>query len=89
MAAPSRAAARLAAAAPPLLALLLLLAMADSAAAARPEPKGAKIMLRAKWPGTPLLHEAAEFLVRRSCAAGCGGGHEPHEGKGRDVCNKH
>lgn len=83
MAAPSRAAARRAAAAPPLLVLLLLLAMAGSAAAARPEPKGAKITLRAKWPGTPLLHEAAEFLVRRSCAAGCGGGHEPCDMMGR------
>lgn len=66
MAVPRRAAARRAAAAPPLLALLLLVTMAAGAAAAQLEPKGAKITLRAKWPGTPLLHEAAEFLVR-SC----------------------
>ena len=67
MAAPRRAAARSAAAAPPpLLALALLLALAGSAAAGGLEPKGAKITLQAKWPGTPLLHEAAEFLVRPS-----------------------
>ncbi|KAK9811403.1 hypothetical protein WJX72_003341 [[Myrmecia] bisecta] len=27
------------------------------------EPKAANIVLRAKWQGTPLLHEAAEFLA--------------------------
>jgi len=30
----------------------------------RAPAKGAKISLRAKWPATPILHEAAEFLVR-------------------------
>jgi hypothetical protein len=32
-------------------------------------PKGLKISLAAKWPATPLLHEAAEFLVRVSAIA--------------------
>lgn len=49
-------------------ALLLLLAVLPAPArASRLEPKGARITLRAKWPGTPLLHEAAEFLVRGRC----------------------
>ena len=30
---------------------------------ARVSPKGVKVSLAAKWPATPLLHEAAEFLV--------------------------
>ena len=38
-------------------------------AAAKAEPKGARITLRAKWQGTPLLHEAAEFLVGARPAA--------------------
>jgi hypothetical protein len=46
------------------LLLLLLIVVAPSAArAARKEKKGAKITLQAKWQGTPLVHEAAEFLV--------------------------
>lgn len=58
-------------AAPPLLALaVLLLALAGGAAGGRLDPKGAKITLRAKWPGTPLLHEAAEFLVRACLVLG-------------------
>ncbi len=40
--------------------------IAHSAAAARQSNKGATIELRAKWPSTPLVMEAAEFLVR-SC----------------------
>jgi hypothetical protein len=38
-------------------------AAAAAAGSGRLEPKGAKITLQAKWQGTPLLHEAAEFLV--------------------------
>ena len=41
--------------------------IADSAAAARQSSKGATIELRAKWPSTPLVMEAAEFLVRSRC----------------------
>lgn len=53
---------------PPLAALavaavLLLAAAGCPAGAAKLERKGAKITLQAKWQGTPLLHEAAEFLV--------------------------
>jgi TRAP-type mannitol/chloroaromatic compound transport system substrate-binding protein len=58
----------------PLFAVALALcALGNSVAiAARHEAKGAKITLHATWPSTPLLHEAAEFLVRWSAAA-CGG----------------
>ncbi len=42
--------------------LLALMALAPCALA-RFEPKGAQVTLRAKWQGTPLVHEAAEFLV--------------------------
>lgn len=45
--------------------LLLLLFLVLVAAPAAPEPKGASITLKAKWNSTPLLLEAAEFLVRR------------------------
>lgn len=38
--------------------------IAHSAAAARQSSKGATIELRAKWTSTPLVMEAAEFLVR-------------------------
>ena len=60
---------RLPAAAAALLVALAaaVVALAGPAAAAagssRLEPKGAKVTLQAKWQGTPLLHEAAEFLV--------------------------
>lgn len=52
------------AAAAAVLFVLLLAAAAGPAAAGRLDTKGAKITLRAKWQGAPLLHEAAEFLVR-------------------------
>lgn len=47
------------------VALLLLAALAGvpAARAARRETKGVKITVQAKWQATPLLHEAAEFLV--------------------------
>lgn len=60
----ARAAAPLPAAAAAALVVALLLAAAPRAAAGPRDSKGARITLRAKWPATPLLHEAAEFLVR-------------------------
>ena len=48
---------------------LLLAALAATARAAAGQPpvgeggKAATVTLRAKWEGTPLLHEAAEFMV--------------------------
>ena len=44
--------------------------IAHSAVAARQSSKGATIELRAKWPSTPLVMEAAEFLVT-SCRLPC------------------
>ena len=44
------------------IAILLLYCVA--LANAKPTPRGVKLSLAAKWPSTPLLHEAAEFLVR-------------------------
>lgn len=55
--------ARWAAALPAVAAVLCVLAAASAASAAKLESKGAKITLQAKWQGTPLLHEAAEFLA--------------------------
>ena len=48
--------------------LLLAVAVAARSAAAKPPAvaeggKAATVTLRAKWQGTPLLHEAAEFMV--------------------------
>ncbi len=40
-----------------------LLALSAAFAAARFEPKGAQVTLHTKWLETPLVHEAAEFLV--------------------------
>lgn len=68
----ARAAAPRPAAAAAALVLVLLLAAAPRAAAGPRDPKGARISLRAKWPGTPLLHEAAEFLVRPPGGAASG-----------------
>ena len=42
-------------------------AAAGSAAAAA--ARGASITLQAKWEATPVVHEAAEFLVRRGAVA--------------------
>ena len=39
-------------------------AMRTNAPSASPKKKGVRVSLTAKWPATPLLHEAAEFLVR-------------------------
>lgn len=44
--------------------LLALLACQWGPVHARVAPKGVTASLTAKWPPTPLLHEAAEFLVR-------------------------
>ncbi|KAL4857496.1 UDP-glucose:glycoprotein glucosyltransferase [Chlorella vulgaris] len=52
-----------AAAAFPLLVLLLATAGLPTACAARKDTKGARITLQTKWQGTPLVHEAAEFLA--------------------------
>ena len=41
---------------------ILLLAFLHTAFA--DEPKGVTVSLRVKWPGTSVLLEAAEFLVR-------------------------
>jgi len=41
------------------------------AAAAKKDYRGAKITLQAKWQGTPLLHEAAEFLVNTAGGRRC------------------
>lgn len=45
-------------------AVLASLALLALGAARRLEPKGAVVTLHTKWLGTPLVHEAAEFLVR-------------------------
>lgn len=50
--------------APRLLLIAVLVACLHGSGARRFEPKGASVTLHAKWLGTPLLHEAAEFLVR-------------------------
>lgn len=47
-----------------LLALLCLLAAGPALGVGRYDPRGAYISLHAKWNSTPLLLEAAEFLVR-------------------------
>lgn len=44
--------------------LLVLLQMGSIHSAGKYDPRGAYISLHAKWNSTPLLHEAAEFLVR-------------------------
>lgn len=54
-----------AAAAFPLLVLLLATAGLPTPCTARKDTKGARITLQTKWQGTPLVHEAAEFLVSR------------------------
>ena len=43
--------------------LLAVLLISRGALAARQSTKGATIELRTKWPSTPLVMEAAEFLV--------------------------
>lgn len=50
--------------------VLALLALASLAIGRRFEPKGASITLHAKWLGTPLVHEAAEFLVSSQVVLG-------------------
>ncbi|KAI3430615.1 hypothetical protein D9Q98_005207 [Chlorella vulgaris] len=52
-----------AAAAFPLLVLLLATAGLPTPCTARKDTKGARITLQTKWQGTPLVHEAAEFLA--------------------------
>ena len=46
--------------------LTAVLLVSGGASAARQNTKGATIELRTKWPSTPLVMEAAEFLVRLS-----------------------
>lgn len=48
-----------------MLLFLLLCSILATSQARSSEIKGASILLKAKWPDTPLLHEAAEFLVSR------------------------
>jgi hypothetical protein len=43
--------------------IIVSLASLIGLAQGRASPKGVKVSLAAKWPATPLLHEAAEFLV--------------------------
>jgi hypothetical protein len=43
--------------------IIVLLAYICGSVNSRALPKGVKVSLSAKWPATPLLHEAAEFLV--------------------------
>ncbi len=43
--------------------LIVLLQIANIQSAGKYDPRGAYISLHAKWNSTPLLHEAAEFLV--------------------------
>ena len=42
---------------------LALLQISSVEPAGKYDPRGAYISLHAKWNSTPLLHEAAEFLV--------------------------
>jgi hypothetical protein len=49
-------------------ALLIAVALACTSSAFAAQHKGVSISLRARWQGTPYLHEAAEFLVRRTGA---------------------
>ncbi|KAL4530836.1 hypothetical protein Ndes2526B_g09184 [Nannochloris sp. 'desiccata'] len=48
------------------LPIIVLLAFICGFVQSRASPKGVKISLAAKWPATPLLHEAAEFLADES-----------------------
>jgi hypothetical protein len=48
-----------------MLLFLLLCSILATSQAQSSEIKGASVLLKAKWPDTPLLHEAAEFLVSR------------------------
>lgn len=47
-----------------ILLALTLLQISSVEPAGKYDPRGAYISLHAKWNSTPLLHEAAEFLVR-------------------------
>ena len=60
-----------------LLSVVLLSALKHAVVCQDNETKGAKISLHAAWPSTPLLHEAAEFLVRWPAAACSGANANP------------
>lgn len=54
-----------------ILLALALLQISSVEPAGKYDPRGAYISLHAKWNATPLLHEAAEFLVRSSTCCNC------------------